>query len=164
MKKQSKLIGALYVLVGVLCMCYPIVSSLWVEIFIGAAFLAGGIFALFNIPSGDGFWGKAFYAAIAVLYAVGGVSLLMFPVWGTVVIMIMLGAIFFAEGVIMLAYWSTLLNAPMMLVNAIVTLVLGILVLANINDGLWFIGMLVGIDLIFRGFASFANVPAPKIV
>lgn len=99
-----------------------------------------------------------------MLYAVGGVSLLMFPVWGTVVIMIMLGAIFFAEGVIMLAYWSTLLNAPMMLVNAIVTLVLGILVLANINDGLWFIGMLVGIDLIFRGFASFANVPAPKIV
>lgn len=149
-----KIAGLLYLVLGALCLGYPFVGSLFVEILIGAAMLVAAFTALFSMPTSDGFWRGAFYALLALLYGVGGVCMLMFPVWGMLAATAALGTLFVVEGFVMFVYWLASGNSALALFNALVSFILGILVLSNISDGLWFLGALVGIDLICRGIFS----------
>ena len=146
-----RIAGLLYVVLGVLCFGYPFVGSLFVEVLIGAAMLVAAFTALFSMPVSGGFWRGAFYALLALLYGVGGVCMLMFPVWGMFAATAALGTLFVAEGFVMFVYWLASGNSALALFNALVSFVLGVLVLSNISDGVWFLGVLVGIDLFFRG-------------
>lgn len=149
-----KIGGLLYLVLGALCLGYPFVGSLFVEILIGAAMLVAAFTALFSMPTSDGFLRGAFYALLALLYGVGGVCMLMFPVWGMLAATAALGTLFVVEGFVMFVYWLASGNSALALFNALVSFILGILVLSNISDGLWFLGVLVGIDLICRGIFS----------
>lgn len=147
----TKMAGLLYAVLGVLCLGYPFMGSLFVEVLIGAAMLVAAFTSLFSMPAAGGFWRGAFHALLALLYGVGGVCMLMFPVWGMFAATAALGTLFIVEGVLMFVYWFAAGNSALALLNALVSFVLGVLVLSNISDGLWFLGVLVGIDLLFRG-------------
>ena len=59
-----------------------------------------------------------------------------------------------------IALWGADKDSPgswLMLVNGAVTIALGALVLFNPSLGIWFIGVLAGIDLIFSGAALMAR-------
>jgi len=160
MKNSStKIIGALFAIVGIICMCYPIITSLWIEIIVGAGLVVGAMFALVEIPSEEGFWDKVYYLCLALLYAVGGIFMFINPIAGTAAIMVALGVVFLLEGILILVYWSKIQKnrRGLLLLNGVVTLILGLLILTNINDGLWFIGTLVGIDLIFTGITMLVS-------
>ena len=160
----AKIIGALFAVIGVVCICYPIITSIWIEIMVGAGLITGAVFALVKIPSEEGLWNKIYYLCISALYAAGGIFMFCNPVGGTAAVMIALGIMFLMEGVLILLYWANTLKKrhALMLLNGIITLILGALILANISTGLWFIGTLVGVDLIFTGIAIFA-APAQNI-
>ncbi len=85
------------------------------------------------------------------------------PAGATAAIMIALGVIFIMEGLLIFVYWmkSQRKHRGIMLLNGIVTFILGVLILGNIYTGLWFIGTLVGIDLIFTGITMVA-MPIPE--
>lgn len=159
MSNRAKIWNVLYVIVGALCICYPLASSFSVEIIVGIAMLCGAFFALAGIPSSGGFWRGLLCIVLAAIYAIGGACMLMFPSLGIVAVAFALGAVFFAEGVLMLVYWCAAQNSAVALFNAVISLVLGVLVLANISDALWFLGVLVGIDLVFRGIFGFMGSP-----
>ncbi len=158
MKNSNLIYGILFAILGFFCILYPAFSTLWLEIMVGLGLFAGAIFTFMLLPRQRDFSGKAFYALLGVLYAAGGVFIVANPVQGAAALMTALGFIFIFEGLLVLMWLSKMKAAPrvfkgMSLLNGIVTLVLGVLVLLNPSAGMWFIGTLVGIDLLFTGLS-----------
>ena len=153
--KSNKFIGLILALAGLFCIIFPIATSISVEIIVGACFFVGAIFTLFQAPRQKGGWDKAIYLAIAILYAIGGFIMLAYPVQGTFMLTMVIGAIFLTQGIFTLFYWAAKkkrnTNTSMTLLNGIVNILLGAIILLNINAGLAFIGLLVGINLLFTG-------------
>lgn len=163
--KSGKITGALLALAGVFCLSYPIATSISVDIVIGACFFVGAIFALFQSPQMKGGWDRALYFVMAVLYALGGFFMMANPVEGTLVLTVAIGAIFVVQSAFLFLYWKRSRSrgpaSGITLLNAAATGILGILILANIASGFWFIGVLVGINLIFTGIFTFLK-PGPE--
>jgi uncharacterized membrane protein HdeD (DUF308 family) len=104
-----------------------------------------------------GKWAGSFlHLVAAVLFLVTGILILKKPVIGAEVVTIFMAMFFLIAGLFQLVA-SLALQEPdwgWQALNGIITLVLGILVLAQWPaSGLWVIGFFVGIDLIFRGWA-----------
>ncbi|SPH18267.1 hypothetical protein DEA8626_01799 [Defluviimonas aquaemixtae] len=161
-------LGVVLILTGVGALTFPLVATLSMEILVGSAMLAGGIVTLvhaFRTKEWSGFFWELILAAI---YLVGGVVFLANPFGGVVALTLMLGVFFTAEGVarMILAFrvrperaWGWVFASGAM------SLLLGILVIAGMANGssLVFIGLLVGINMIFAGasFIAFGNASGP---
>jgi uncharacterized membrane protein HdeD (DUF308 family) len=107
-----------------------------------------------------GRWAGIFqHLLAAVLFAVAGVLLIMRPVRSAEIITVFM-AMFFLVGGLFQIVGSLALALPgwgWQLADGIITLALGVLVLAQWPvSGLWVIGLLIGIDLIFYGGAWIA--------
>jgi uncharacterized membrane protein HdeD (DUF308 family) len=91
-----------------------------------------------------------------VLFLVTGIVILRRPVFGAEVATIFMAMFFLISGLFQLVA-SLALHEPdwgWQALNGIITSLLGVLVLAQWpTSGLWVIGLFVGIDLIFRGWA-----------
>lgn len=98
MSNRAKIWNVLYVIVGALCICYPLASSFSVEIIVGIAMLCGAFFALAGIPSSGGFWRGLLCIVLAAIYAIGGACMLMFPALGIVAVAFALGAVVLRRG------------------------------------------------------------------
>lgn len=157
MLKNNKFIGSILALAGLFCLIYPIATSISVDIVVGACLFVGAIFALFQTPQEDSAWGKAMYFVLAILYAIAGFFMMANPLEGTIALTLAVGAVFVAQSIFMFMYSSKAgkSNSAMVLLNAIVTLILGLLILFNLAQGLWIIGILVGINLMFTGVVIF---------
>jgi uncharacterized membrane protein HdeD (DUF308 family) len=109
-----------------------------------------------------GRWAGVFqHLLAAVLFAVAGVLLIMRPVRSAEIVTLFM-AMFFLVGGLFQIVGSVALALPgwdWQLADGIITLALGALVLAEWPVwGLWVIGLLIGIDLIFYGGAWIALV------
>ena len=155
MSKNGKFIGAILTIAGLLCLLYPIAASVYVDIVVGICLFVGAFFGLFQCPQGKTGWDKALYFALALLYALAGFFMIANPLEGTVALSLAIGAIFVVQGIFTFAYAAKARKSAMLILNAIVTLILGILILSNIAEALWIIGMLVGINLLFTGLSIF---------
>ena len=107
-----------------------------------------------------GRWAGIFqHLLAAVLFAVAGVLLIMRPVRSAEIITVFM-AMFFLVGGLFQIVGSLALALPgwgWQLADGIITQALGVLVLAQWPvSGLWVIGLLIGIDLIFYGGAWIA--------
>lgn len=156
------LAGILFVVLGLFCVCYPILASISIDIVVGISLLAGAIFALFQMPWSGGLWGKFFYVVLMLMYAVAGILLLANPFAGTEALMLFFGFMFLAEGIVSIIYWNRLRELSggfMVMINAIVCVILSILILFNVDMGIWFVGVLVGINFIFVGFSLLLSSP-----
>ena len=155
MLKSSKFIGAILAVAGLLCLLYPIAASVYVDIVVGISLFVGAFFGLFQCPQCKSGRDKALYFALAVLYAAAGFFMVAHPLEGTVALSLAIGAIFVVQGLFTFAYAAKARKSAMLIFNAIVTLILGILILSNIAGALWIIGMLVGVNLLFTGVSIF---------
>jgi len=125
-------------------------------IFLGWVLLIGGIVEAvqaFRHRKGGSFF---LHLLSAVLAVVVGFLLLENPTGGALVLTLMLAFYFIAGGIfrIIAALSMRLPSWGWMLFNGIVTLLLGILVLAHWpGSALWVIGLFIGIDMIVTGWA-----------
>ncbi len=153
--KSNKIIGLVLALAGLLCITFPIATSISVEIIVGACFFVGAIFTLFQSPRQKGAWDKGIYLITAILYAIGGFVMLAYPIQGTLLLTIVLGAIFFTQGLFTIFYWAAKkkrrVSNSFALFNGVINILLGAIILMNISAGLSFIGLLVGINMLFTG-------------
>ncbi|MEZ5855189.1 MAG: HdeD family acid-resistance protein [Hyphomicrobiaceae bacterium] len=151
--------GIALVALGFAAVAVPPLASLAVTIFLGWLLLAAGAvgfistLAARNMP---GFWWAMFSSVLAL--ATGGI-LLYEPLRGVLTLTLVLGAYFVADGVasIMLAIdhrkddsrsWGWLIA------SGVVDFVLaGIILSGWPGTSAWAIGLIVGIDLVFAGFA-----------
>jgi len=155
--KAALIEGILLVILGVAAMIVPPLASLAVTIFLGWMFLISGVAGLaltFWARQMPGFW----WSLISAMLAIGaGIILLAQPVQGTLTLTIVVGAYFLAEGVATIMYalehrrelserWSWLLVSGVMDL-----LIAAVIVVGLPGSGLWAVGLLVGINLLFGG-------------
>jgi uncharacterized membrane protein HdeD (DUF308 family) len=151
--------GIVLVVLGLIAIVVPPIATLAVELLFGWLFLLSGILGLittFWMRNAPGFWWSLLSAVIGV---VAGVLLLGWPLLGTLSLTAVLIAFLFAEGIVTLMYALEHRSAlsgrwGWMLASGIVDLGLGVLLLVGLpGTALWALGLLLGINLIFGGWA-----------
>jgi len=141
--------GIVLVILGILALLAPVVASVAATVFFGWLLLLSGIvglFTTFRARHAPGFWWSLVSAAIGIV--AGALSL-------TAVLI----AFLFAEGLVTIMYALEHRNAlsgrwGWMLASGIVDVGLGVLLLIGLpGTALWALGLLLGINLIFGGWA-----------
>jgi uncharacterized membrane protein HdeD (DUF308 family) len=151
--------GLIMMILGILAMIWPQVSTLAVDIYIGWMFLLSGIMGLasmFLAPSVSAFLWSLLTAALALVV---GVLLLWHPVEGTVSLTLVLIAFFVAEGVFQIAaavrYREEFPDSwGWMLMSGIADLILaGLMISGWPGTAIWALGLLAGVNLLTSGLA-----------
>ena len=151
--------GILLVILGILALLAPQIASVAATVFFGWLLLISGIiglFTTFRARQAPGFWWSLISAVIGI---VAGVLLVGWPLLGTLSLTVVLIGFLFAEGVVTIMYALEHRSAlsgrwGWMLASGIVDVGLGVLLLIGFpSTALWAIGLLLGINLIFGGWA-----------
>jgi uncharacterized membrane protein HdeD (DUF308 family) len=151
--------GIALVILGMIAILLPPIATLAVTIVLGWLFLISGLIGLytsFMLRQAPGFWWSLLSAVLALAV---GLSLLYSPLSGAVSLTLVLIAFFVIEGIasIMFAFehkreltgqWGW------MLFSGLVDLVLAVMIFAGLpGTAAWALGLLVGINMIFGGWA-----------
>lgn len=149
--------GILTVILGALAISVPHVFTVGITIFLGAFLLVSGLSEVvraFRHTKLKGWW---WWLIAGVLYAVAGGILLFRPDESALTLTLVLAALFFVRGIFTIAYSFSarpLPNWGWVLLSGLASIVVGILLWAGWPaSGMWAIGLLVGIDLIFSGWS-----------
>ncbi len=148
--------GILFIILGILSIIYPFYSSLGMEVFFGALFLCGGIFHLFGAFENKHRTGFLWNFCIGVFYILAGVYLLSHPLIGLLTLVIVLIALFFVQGVLMIVSAFQQRRSPQKWIwsifsGALTIAIAAILVIGYPISALWALGVLVGINLLMFG-------------
>lgn len=158
LKRASRIsivLSLLLIVFGVLAIALPIASSVGIAIVIGWLVLFAGIAQVVHAFQSEGIGHIVWKLVVAVFYIAAGAYLIARPALGAAGLTLVLGTFLFAEGIAdVLAYFSArkLGASPWMLLDGIVTLVLGFMIWNRWPVGsLWVIGTLVGISMVMTG-------------
>jgi uncharacterized membrane protein HdeD (DUF308 family) len=147
--------GVLLELAGIFSIFVPIVASISVAILAGWALLLGGVVQFGHVARKDAGWERIWRLFLALITAIAGLSILLFPLSGTITLTVVLVVWFWVSGGTKLAAWWRLRNVEgswMLGLNGLASVVLGILIWADLpSSAAWAIGLLVGIDLVLYG-------------
>jgi uncharacterized membrane protein HdeD (DUF308 family) len=159
--------GAILVLLGVFAISVSMMTTLISVIILGALIFAGGVVTLIDTFT---FWrGKAsgflLHLTMAILYLLVGAVLVFQPAVSSIYLTLILAVFYIFIGFTRITY-SISLRAPRWgwnLFNGIICVLLGILIMAQLPaSGLYIIGLFIGIDLIFSGWAYLMAGIAPR--
>jgi uncharacterized membrane protein HdeD (DUF308 family) len=156
--KGNMIWGILMLICGILAMTLPFASGIGVAIVIGWVLLASGVWhLLFGFRSGSGVGGFLWQLLLALVYGAAGLMLLLYPLAGLAWLTLVLATFLLIEAALELVLYFNIrgrVNAGWVLVDAIITLLLGILIWARWPfSSVWAIGTLVGVSLIFSGIS-----------
>ncbi len=150
-------VGIVMILLGALAIIYPAVTSVGAIMLLGIILIAGGIAQVVHAFSVRGWGGFFWHILLALVYVVIGVMLLTFPLSGAITITLLLGIYFLVSGifkVILSLVSREIPNWGWMLFSGIVALGLGVIVLLSWPvSAIWFLGLVVGVDLVIGGFS-----------
>jgi uncharacterized membrane protein HdeD (DUF308 family) len=165
-RKWLLISGWLAVIGGAVAIVVPAVASVTVAIFIGWMLLFGGVFLLIDAFAVRDIWRMLLRLLLAFLAGAAGLALLLAPLKGTYTLTVLLVLWFAVTGVMRIAVAIAergTQGAGWMGANGVITLLLGILIGANLPESSdWAIGLLVGIDFLFYGFGALAAASALK--
>jgi len=136
---------------GVLAIVTPFVSAVGVTIGLGAVAIVAGIGQLLRAVRDDHGGARWFQGLGGVLYLMGGLSLFLDPVVGTLGITLLIGLLLLFQGVMELAAAASrpLPARGLVLIDGLVTAVLGGLLVAEWpSDSLWVVGTFFGVSLL----------------
>lgn len=150
-------LGFLTVLLGLFAMGSPAVAGAATSIFVGSFILIGGIFELIHAFQGNG-WKAGILAFLGgALSIFCGVFMLARPLHAVVALTLVLAIFFVVDGIgrIVMSFklkpesgWGVILF------SGIITTILGFMIWRQWPvSGLWAIGLLVGIRILFAGIS-----------
>jgi uncharacterized membrane protein HdeD (DUF308 family) len=150
--------GILLTSLGVIAVLVPVVASFAATIFFGWIFLLSGVVGLFTTLRGrhvPGFWWSLLSAIVGII---AGVLLLGWPAQGVFSLTTVLIAYLLVEGAVSIFYALEHRTGPVswgyMLASGIIDLVLGIILFVGLpGTATWAIGLLIGINMFFGGWA-----------
>jgi uncharacterized membrane protein HdeD (DUF308 family) len=149
-------IGILQIAIGSLALGMAAFTTIASVMFFGWLLLAGGLLAIvhgFRQKQWSGFF---LDLAMGALYAVAGVMVIGHPVEAALNLTLVIALFLMAGGVlrIVAAFAGVLQHRWWVLLNGVITLVLGVMIWRQWPlSGLWVIGLFVGIDLIVYGWS-----------
>jgi uncharacterized membrane protein HdeD (DUF308 family) len=150
--------GILLTVLGVIAVLVPVVASFAATLFFGWIFLLSGVVGLFTTFRGrhvPGFWWSLVSALVGII---AGVLLLGWPTQGLFSLTSVLIAFLWVEGAVTIFYALEHRTGQVrwgyMLASGIVDLALGIILFAGLPGvATWAIGLLIGINMFFGGWA-----------
>ncbi len=155
----SLVLSIILIIFGLLAIALPMVSSIGVAIVIGWMVIFAGVAQLVHAFQSTGIGHIVWKVVVALIYLVAGFSLIARPVAGVAGLTLVLGVFLFAEGIAdVVAYFATRKsgNSSWMLLDGIITLVLGFLIWTRWpSSALWVIGTFVGISMVMTGTTRF---------
>jgi uncharacterized membrane protein HdeD (DUF308 family) len=155
----SLALSIILIVFGLLAIALPMVSSIGVAIVIGWMVIFAGIAQLVHAFQSTGVGPIVWKVLVALIYLVAGFSLIARPAAGVAGLTLVLGVFLFAEGIAdVVAYFATRKsgNSPWMLLDGIITLILGFLIWNRWpSSSLWVIGTFVGISMVMTGTTRF---------
>ncbi|HYZ25291.1 MAG TPA: HdeD family acid-resistance protein [Geminicoccaceae bacterium] len=150
-------LGILMIILGVLAIGAPAVATIAVQFALGWILVVGGIAEGIHAFMAQGWRGFLFELLSAVLYLVVGILLLVNPVGGALALTVVLAVFLIVEGIFKIVMALRVRDHSgwgWLLASGILSLILGVLIWAEWPySGLWVIGLLVGIQLLFTGWA-----------
>jgi uncharacterized membrane protein HdeD (DUF308 family) len=161
-------LGVLTVIAGFLAMASPLLAGLSVTVFVGVAMVIAGVARTVGAFYAGSFGQGALAFIGGILTLVAGVILATRPGFGLATLTLVLGGYLLVDGIsgALLAFhvrpekgWGW------MLFSAAMGVVLGILLLKEWPlSGMWAVGALVGINLLFAGFSLISVGSAARSV
>jgi uncharacterized membrane protein HdeD (DUF308 family) len=150
-------LGVLMVVLGMFAIAAPVIATVAVGLMVGWILMIGGIAQIIQ-AFGPGRWRGFFLHLLGgVLYLVVGALIVFDPLGGAVALTILLAAFLIVQGVFQIIFaWQLrpLSNWGWAMANGILSLVLGVLIWMEWpSSALWVLGLLVGIHLVFSGWA-----------
>ncbi|MFO0057419.1 MAG: HdeD family acid-resistance protein [Cyanobacteriota bacterium] len=146
------LTAALLLAGAALSLVLPFVSATFLTLLLGSAAVVAAISQFLRLSGEPDTRGKVFRALSGVLYLIGGLSCIVFPIQSTISLTLFVGALLVTEGVMELAAAASqsLPARGLVLLDGIVTAVLGGMLIAGWpSDSQWAIGTLFAISLAF---------------
>jgi uncharacterized membrane protein HdeD (DUF308 family) len=161
--------GILMLVLGMLAVTLPIISTLEIELLVGWLFIVGGFFRGANILRQrelPAFWWSLVSAAAAV--AIGAI-LIARPLQGVITLTIVMTAFFVVEGVaavfIAIDFRRHLHNWSWTLFSGLINLLLAYLIWKGWpNSATWVIGLYVGVNMIFLGIPLIMTAIAARSI
>jgi len=156
--KGNMLWGILMLICGFLAITIPLASGIGVAIVIGWLLLISGVWhLLFGFRSASGIGGFLWQLLLAIVYGAAGLMILLYPLAGLAWLTLVLATFLLIEAALEFVLYFNIrsrANAVWVLVDAIITLLLGILIWARWPfSSVWAIGTLIGVSLIFSGIS-----------
>lgn len=155
--KALMAVGVIAILIGCVAILVPAVASVGTAIFIGWILVIAGAFLIAAAFTAHSIGTVLLRLAWALLTVVVGLWLIVEPHNGTLTLTLVLGIYFLFMGLTRIAVAFAARGqqgAGLVGLSGIAGLLIGILVLAKFPSSAdWAIGLLVGIDLIFAGWA-----------
>jgi uncharacterized membrane protein HdeD (DUF308 family) len=150
------ILGCAVVLVGILAMIFSAIAALATVALLGTFLLVAGVMHLVNAITGRSWRGFFIHLLIGVLYAVVGMLMLNHPLGAAAGLTLMMAAIFMTSGIlrIIVSLVERFHAWPLVLLSGFISLALGIFIWRHFPESsLLVIGLFVGIDLVFSGWA-----------
>lgn len=163
-------LGIALILLGVVAIGAQYLATLTTVLVFGILLVAGGVVQIVNAVLARG-W-KAFFLHLlaGILHLVVGGIMIEHTGQAAVALTLILAVAFLVGGAARIIYvlFERFDGWPWVLLNGVVTLLLGVLIWRQWPEAsLWVIGLFVGIDLIFNGWSwvmlalAVRNLPAP---
>jgi uncharacterized membrane protein HdeD (DUF308 family) len=150
------LLGISLIVIGSICIAQPLVGSIASVLFLGFLLLAGGITQIVSAFWAGKWSGMLFHILIGVLYGVVGYMIIDAPGISLAVLTKFVAVFLIAGGIfrIVAALVQRFHDWGWVLLNGAITLFLGLIINRQLPEAaLWVIGLFVGIEMIFNGWA-----------
>lgn len=162
----SIFLGILLVIAGILAIVEPWFAGIAASIFFGWLILFGGIFHFVYAWSVRGAGHVFWEILIGIVYVIAALFMLFRPTRGLIVLTLVLGVYILVEGIFEIAAFFSLRGARgagWFLADGIISLILAALILLHWpSSSVWVLGTLVGISLLFSGFARLTLPMRPR--
>ncbi|GAB0115669.1 HdeD family acid-resistance protein [Acidisoma sp. C75] len=150
-------LGAVQIVVGLLCWIDVTAASLAGVFIIGALLVVGGIFQMVHAYAVRGWGGFLLYLILGALYILGGFLLMAEPLRGSLIITLVIAVLLMVSGVTRLVLAATHRHMPglwLVILSGIVSIIVGGLLYESLPwSSLWVLGTLIAIELVFFGIA-----------
>ncbi len=147
----------LIIIAGILAISLPLASGIGITIVVGWLLVFSGVFHIADAFHAKGAGSFAWRLLVGVVYIIGGLDLAFVPLRGLLTLTFVLAIILLVQGVIgIISFFRHrgMHGAVWVLVNALITLFLGLLIWWDgPRAAVWVIGTLVGVNLIFSGIS-----------
>ena len=149
------LLGVSLVVMGTICIAEPLIGSIASVLLLGFLVLAGGITQIVSSFWAGKWTGMLFHILIGVLYCVVGYMIIDQPGISLAVLTKFIAIFLIVAGVfrIVSALVARFHDWGWVLLNGAITLFLGLIINRTPDASLWVIGLFVGIEMIFNGWA-----------
>ncbi len=156
-RKWFTFLGIALIVAGVLSIIFPFAGGLAVAVWVAIALIISGVASIVHAFSVRQWQGFLIGLLIGLLYLAAGIILWLDPIGGVITLTVFLAAVMFVDGIlrcIMAFQLRPIEGWGLMLAGGILGIIVAVMIWRQLPvSATWVMGLLLGVNLIFSGFA-----------